>query len=888
MKSIPIHSQKLWKIRPPNPTLSCVLARKLGISPIVAQMLINRGIHTIEQGRRFLGSGLDGLHSPLLFADMNKAVARILKALQGGERILVYGDYDADGLTATALLVRVFRRLGCEAASFVPNRLVEGYGLDPDLLREEKARGTSLVITVDCGISNVAEANWALENGIDLIITDHHEPPAEVPPAYAVLNPKCGENQYPFPGLAGVGVALKLGQALLAAANQEEQAWKDYLDLVCLGTIADVVPIRGENRILVKYGLPALSNSCRPGIQALKRISGLENKDIDTRQVAFFLAPRLNAAGRIGTPELALELLLTEDCQEADVLATRLNQANQERQKVEADVLAEAWQMLEHRPEKKEASVIVLSSPGWHAGVIGIVASRLVDQLHKPVLLISVEGEEGRGSARSVPGFNIHKALVHCREHLLDYGGHALAAGFTVSSAKIEDFTDAFEEHAREITRGVRSQPLLEIDGLVQIDQLTEELVQEIEMLQPFGHANPGPLLSCRGTKLLASRGVGKGEAHLKMRLGGENTVFDGIGFNLGAYAEVLATGETVDLAFVPDINEYRGRRSLQLNVKDLGAPAVFATAENCFISTLEQDGDRDDLFVPEFIFTTLRGLDQGENKKQVELVERPAGEVRLVDYRCSDNRLLKLSQLVTPGERALVITSCGYQNIGPAYHLQQANPDLQGRVAHCHHRAGAAVQDKILSMFQGGQIDILFTTPAMVNAAGLGAAKVLLYHLPYGPDSLHCTYNCVHPGGSLYFLYGPDDLQDNLEGLESLLPGREYLVELYQQLRRQGKSFVFNVDTLTNILAEAGFSYTGVDTLRTAIRIFVELKLITCNNEGKILNIHFLPAPKQKKDLLQAQTFRMLTEAKRNSIQFMKNLLSEPVYSLISLDVSL
>lgn len=257
------------------------------------------------------------------------------------------------------------------------------------------------------------------------------------------------------------------------------------------------------------------------------------------------------------------------------MLAARLNQANQERQKVEADVLAEARQMLEHRPEKKEASVIVLSSPGWHAGVIGIVASRLVDQLHKPVLLISVEGEEGRGSARSVPGFNIHKALVHCGEHLVDYGGHALAAGFTVNSAGIEDFTSALEEFAREITRGLRLRPLLEIDGLVQIDQLTEELVHEIDLLQPFGHANPGPLLSCRGTKLLASRGVGKGAAHLKMSLGGENTVLDGIGFNLGAYAEVLAAGEAVDLAFVPDINEYRGRRSLQLNVKDL-CPGCF------------------------------------------------------------------------------------------------------------------------------------------------------------------------------------------------------------------------------------------------------------------------------------------------------------------------
>ncbi len=887
----------MWKIKSPVPILSRILAHKLRISPVVAQILINRGIHTIEQGRCFLCSELDSLHNPLLFPDMDRAVTRILKAIQGGERILIYGDYDADGLTATALLARIFQRLGYDVASFLPNRMVEGYGLHLEALKRELARGVSLVITVDCGISDVAEASWAKENGIDLIITDHHEPPATTPPAFAVINPKYGKNKYPFKELAGVGVALKLGQALLAAAGQGSEAWRDYLDLACLGTIADVVPIQGENRILVKHGLPALNESRWPGIQALIKVSGVKNKNINTREVAFGLAPRLNAAGRIGTPELALELLLTDNYDEALTLAGRLNQANLERQRIESAVLAEALDKLEREPEKKESSVIVLASENWHPGVIGIVAARLTKRFHVPALLIAVEGEEGRGSSRSVPGFNIHTALAHCQEYLLGYGGHALAAGFTIKSSDIERFTRALEAYAREATQGKKLFPQLEIDGLIQISQLSEGLVNEINLLRPFGHANPDPLLSCRGAQLLESRGVGKGAAHLKMRLRSDNTILDGIGFNLGAYAEVLASGEAVDLAFVPDINEYNGKRSLQLNVKDLGAPANFAAIDapeqnndldpGCFIPALGQPLGNDDLYMPEFVYTTLQKLGNEENKIQVN-AEKQEKNVQLIDCRDSGNRLLHLTELAVADEQILVITSCGYQNIGLAYHLQHSSPPLRGRIAICHHRVPETVRSKVFSLFQEGQIKVLFTTPALASAAGVGAARVLLYHLPYDLESLRLAYNLVKPAGKLYLVYGADDLQDNLSGLESLAPGREYLVELYRRLRGQGKeNLVFNINTLAKIIAEAGFDFAGTCTLQTALKIFVELKLITCNNEGKFLNIHFLSAPKQKKDLLQAQTFRRLNEIKKNSIRLMGYLLNDPVNELFSRDVS-
>ncbi len=888
----------MWKVRPPTPVLSSIIARKLGISSIIAQILINRGIHTIEQGRCFLGGELDRLHRPLLFKDMGRAVERILKAARTGERILVYGDYDTDGITAAALLSKVLQRLGADAACFIPNRLVEGYGLDLAVLQKELGKGTSLVITVDCGISDLAEVCWAQENGIDLVITDHHEPPEAIPPAFAVINPKCVDSGYPYKELAGAGVALKLGQALLEAAGHGGEAWRDYLDLACLGTIADIVPIQGENRILVKHGLPALAGSNCPGIKALIEISGIKDKDIGTREVAFGLAPRLNAAGRTGAPELALQLLLSDHYSEAVELAGRLNRANQERQRIESAVLEEALVMLDSIQGKKESSVLALASENWHPGVTGIVASRLTDRFYKPALLITVEGGEGRGSARSIPGFNIHKALAHCRDLLLDYGGHALAAGFTIKSSDIEMFFRKLEAYAQEIMRGEKLLPLLEIDGLVDIEQVSEDLINEIKLLQPFGHANPDPLLGCRGARLVESRGVGKGSAHLKMRLGGSKKVLDGIGFNLGAYAEVLATGEAVDLAFVPDINEYNGRRSVQLAVKDLGAPAVFALAEGqageadclgeyCCSLDGKLDDWREDLFVPEFVFTTLQKLRDGECQGLVK-PQRQEYDIQVVDCRDAGDRPLRLAELAAAGEPALVITACGYQNVELAHHIVLSTPSLRGKVGFCHYHTPADIKNKLASLFQAGEIDILLTTPAAAGTAGLCADKVLLYHLPYGPDSVGHTYNCVSPGGRLYLLYGSGDLQDNLDSLGSLAPGREYLVNLYRMLRREGKKrAVFNTNNLAKALSDAGFNHAGACTIEIALKIFVELELLTCHNEGKILNIHFMPPPAQKKDLSQAQTYQVLTQIKKDCIQLMRNLLSAPVYNLFGQGVS-
>lgn len=899
MKILTEISQKLWRVKPPTPALSRIFAHKLGISPVIAQIMINRGIYTVEQGRDFLGSELEQLHHPLLFKDMGIAVARILEAVRAREKILIYGDYDADGISATALLAKVFRRVGTKVDCFIPNRLTEGYGLHLEVLQKAREKGTSLVITVDCGISDLEEICWAKENNIDLIVTDHHEPPEELPPAFALINPKCTDSGYPFKELAGVGVALKLGQAVLEAAGQGVEVWRDYLDLVCLGTIADIVPIHGENRILVKHGLPALAESRSPGIQALIEISGVKNNNIGTREVGFVLAPRLNAAGRTGNPELALELLLTEDYDEALELAKTLNKANQERQKIEGAVLEEALGMLESDPAKSEAAVLALASENWHPGVIGIVASRLTASFYRPSLLISIEGEEGRGSARSIPGFNIYKALAHCREHLLDYGGHAMAAGFSIKISNLENFFRELNIYAQQVTGGEKPRPILEIDGFIEMDQVSENLISEINLLQPFGHANPHPLLGCRSAHILESRGVGKGSAHLKMRLRGDNAVLDGIGFNLGAYADVLTRGEAVDLAFVPDINEYNGRRCVQLDVKDLGIPAQFVIVdeqdqarntleEACYSPAGELADDVEDLFVPEFLFTTLKDLGGADRPPQPK-PGRDDRDIEYLDCRNSGNRFLQLAELAAAGEPTLVITSCGYQNIELAHHIQQSDPSLRGKVAFCHYHTPVEMKNKLVSLFNAGTIKVLFTTPASANYAGLSAGQVLLYHLPYCPETMQLTADCVTPGGRLYLLYGEDDFPENLAGLESLAPGREYLASLYQLLRRERKeSIKFYTNILIRELNAAGYLHASAYTLRTALDIFAELGLLTCKDEGKTMNIQLLPAPAEKKDLLQSQTYKRLTRIKEDSTRRMRNFLSEPIHNLSSFGVSL
>lgn len=562
--------QVVWQLAEPDTNMCDELAAGLGLSPVVARILYNRGIRTVEEAQRFLVCDFSELHDPFLLKDMELAVNRILTALESGEKVVVYGDYDVDGVTSTALLLDALSYVGCAADFYIPDRLEEGYGINREALDKLAVRGIKLVITVDCGISAREEAEYAKSLGLDLIVTDHHEPPEALPGALAVINPKRRDCLYPFKDLAGVGVAFKLAQALFSRCRKltPEGTAQNLLDLVTLGSIADMVPLMGENRVLVKHGLPRLTQPNRVGIVSLMEVAGLTGRVIGAGQVGFALAPRINATGRIGDAAIAVRLLRTEDLMRAREMAVYLDSENKARQEIESAVLAQALEMLgEFNAETDK--FIVLARENWHPGVIGIVASRLVEKFYRPVILISLDGEAGKGSGRSIPGFNLYEALRACSDLLLRYGGHKQAAGLAIQAQSIESLRLELNRLAGLAPEEVFC-PKLRIDVTVGLDEVDAGLVQGIKGLEPFGIGNPNPVLVTTALTLLETREVGRDKAHLKIKVKGGNKGIEGIGFNLARKNSGLASCGLVDVAFTPDFNEYNGRISVQLQLKDI------------------------------------------------------------------------------------------------------------------------------------------------------------------------------------------------------------------------------------------------------------------------------------------------------------------------------
>lgn len=552
------------------------LCGSLGISPITAAVLLGRGIRNAGEAETFLRTSLDDPHDPFLLSGMDRAVGRILKALRDGEKIFVYGDYDADGITSTALLTDFFRDLKNEIYYYIPGRMEEGYGLNTRALTGIKALGAGLVITVDCGISSATEVEAAKRMGMDVIVTDHHEPPDTLPDAVAVVNPSLKGSEYPFKHLSGVGVALKLAQAVKAGLGGKASAgpgldpsFVKYLDLVALGTIADVVPLRGENRALVKHGLEVLREARRPGIKKLIEVARLSSsRAFGAGTVAFQLAPRLNASGRIGKADMGVRLMLTGDPSEALSIALELDALNRERQEIEEEILAEAREMA-CGDIGRSCRSLVLSSANWHQGVVGVVASRLVEEFHKPTVLICMDGDTGKGSARSIPAFHLYDGLEKCAANLLAFGGHKYAAGLSIKGEMLGAFREQFESHVRGVLSEEDFIPSVRIDGVVSLRDLTWDLHGELKRFEPFGAGNPEPVLEADGLEARYPKVVGKG--HLKMTLAGEGRTFGAIGFGMGDNFGRLAAGRTcVDAAFCLGVNEWQGEKTLQLNLKDI------------------------------------------------------------------------------------------------------------------------------------------------------------------------------------------------------------------------------------------------------------------------------------------------------------------------------
>ncbi|OEU71330.1 MAG: single-stranded-DNA-specific exonuclease RecJ [Desulfuromonadales bacterium C00003093] len=567
----PITGRK-WQLRSDEPSFGQVehLAETLGVSPLTARVLRLRGIGSAEDGQAFLQARLSALPDPDLLPDMTIACGRLEQALVRGEKIAVHGDYDVDGITGCTLLVEMLRNLGGLVEYHIPLRLKDGYGLSADAIRQARDSGCDLIVSVDCGVSAHAEAALASELGIDLIITDHHQPPEELPTCLALINPHLSGNRFPWQELSGVGVAFFLLAGLRRRLRENgyftrhpEPDLRQGLDLVALGTIADIVPLGGVNRILVRAGLQRLEQGSRPGIAALKKVADV--KTVSCGTVGFRLAPRLNAAGRLEDAALGVKLLLGDDPQEAAELAELLDEFNRERQKIEQQTLEQAIAALTEQPEEMRHT-IVLADERWHPGVIGIVASRLVERYHRPTVMIALAAGKGKGSARSIKNFHLYRALQQCAENLVGFGGHAMAAGLSIEAEKLIAFSDCFEKTATALLGAEDLLPSIAHDGEILLESISLQQVQEFESLNPFGAGNPQPAFVSRNCRVFSPRILV--EKHLKFDIEQQGKRQSCIAFGMAERYDELQ-GQ-VDLLYRPTINSWKGRDSVQLQVVDM------------------------------------------------------------------------------------------------------------------------------------------------------------------------------------------------------------------------------------------------------------------------------------------------------------------------------
>lgn len=562
-------SRYRWEVTPQAPPAH--LERFSDLNPLVAQLLYNRGLiepHTVQA---FLDGTPDD-DNPFQMHGMNAAVTRIRQAIRRRERIAVYGDFDVDGVTSTALLIQVLRALGADAEPYIPHRIEEGYGLNSEALDELAGRGVRLVITVDCGIRAIEEVIYGRRRGLDLIITDHHEPPADLPPALALINPKQSECHYPFQDLPGVGLAFKLAQALLRVQNRvplktarAQITEEELLDLVALGVVADLAPLLGENRALVRRGLEILNRADRVGIGALMEVAGVQPGQVSAGTIGFVLGPRLNAAGRLDHALLAYRLLTTQDPTEARRLAEKLDIRNRERQELTEVVLEQALAQIEG---KEDAFFLVAGGEDFAPGIVGLVASRLTEEFYRPSLVLELGEETSHGSARSIPDFNIVRALDEVADLLTKYGGHASAAGLTVATEKLEALRARLYEIAARDLADVELVPALSIDAEWPLSRLEPETFQAITTLEPFGVGNPAPLLLARDVALRGYSAVGDAENHLRLKLEENRIIWDAMAFRQGYWANSLP--ERIDIVYTPKIDVWNGQERLRLEVKDI------------------------------------------------------------------------------------------------------------------------------------------------------------------------------------------------------------------------------------------------------------------------------------------------------------------------------
>lgn len=555
---------KKWEICKINEEDINKICEENNLSQLIGSILASKKIISKDEIREFLNPTRDDFHDPFLMPDMEKAVERILIAIQNKEKIIIYGDYDVDGITSVTVLKKFLEEQGLKTGEYIPNRLNEGYGLNKEAVKNISEQGYTLIITVDCGISCIEEIEYAKELGMEVIVTDHHEPGEIIPDCLAVVDAKRKDNKYPFNQLAGVGVVFKLIQSISLKLNLEAKEYLKYLDIVCVGTISDIVPLIDENRVITKLGLKLVEKTRNIGLKTLLESTGY--KKINSTTISFGIAPRINACGRMGEEKEALELFLTNNIQEAKQISERLNQYNIERQETEKQIFKQAIQEIEE--ENKDVPCIILGKEGWHHGIIGIVASKVTDIYFKPSILICFEGEEGKGSGRSIPGFDLHDAVMNCNTYVEKFGGHSMAIGINVKKENFEKFKKEFEEyvqnsHINDII------PIIKIDKEIDLRKINIQDIRDLKLLEPYGEANKMPLFLIKNMKIQSIRTLSEGK-HIKLKLGIDNYIADAIGFNMGNIAEQYLIGDRVDVVGSLEINDFGDNENIQINLKDI------------------------------------------------------------------------------------------------------------------------------------------------------------------------------------------------------------------------------------------------------------------------------------------------------------------------------
>ena len=560
-----MHSHKILKIASINTRLQDSLSKELNIPPILAQVIINRGITCAEEAKTFFDTGCEGLLDPYLFSDMRKAVEIIKGAAERKKKVMIFGDYDVDGLTALALLKGTLLKTGLEVFHYIPHRVKEGYGMNGNIVRIAREKGIGLLITVDCGTNSDEVIRELRRHNIEVIITDHHEPVNShaAEDASAVINPKIGGCGYKYRDLAGAGVAYKLCQAITGGKLLEE------LDLVTLGTIADVVPLTGENRVIVREGLKRIADTKRPGIKALMETSRIKGKKITSGFISFILGPRINASGRMDTAETALNLLMSRDEESALEFARAIETLNRQRQKIEEGIMEEARDLIAREINFKEHKIIVIAKEGWHQGVLGIVASKLADKFYRPTIVISKNGKLCKGSGRSIKNFHLFEALLECKDCLREFGGHSHAVGLIITDNNIEEFRAKINRLAKEKMTLEDLLPSLDVDMELTLSQINEDIVEKFEGLEPFGTANPEPLFYTRNLKARGEPQVLARET-LKFWVTDGNVTVEAIGFGMAGFKESLLNAESFELVYTPRIDNWSGEGRLILESKDI------------------------------------------------------------------------------------------------------------------------------------------------------------------------------------------------------------------------------------------------------------------------------------------------------------------------------